>query len=108
MGSIWNKSKILIKCPLYFKGICIIRRAKRDCKGIYNILRIINGQKGGCGDFEDDEILTEENEEIYKCEGCSRRMSKEEYEEFNGLCRWCRGAPTQKGFPSPPGFPRPF
>lgn len=49
-----------------------------------------------------------ENKEEYQCEICNKRISKEEHEEFNGLCRWCRGAPTQKGFPSPPGFPRPF
>lgn len=50
----------------------------------------------------------EEIEEEYRCKTCHRRISEEEYEEFNGLCRWCRGAPTQKGFPSPPGFPKPF
>ncbi|MBM3253133.1 MAG: hypothetical protein FJZ16_02630 [Candidatus Omnitrophica bacterium] len=48
----------------------------------------------------------EESEEFH-CESCDRRISKEEYYEYGGLCRYCRGAPTQRGFPSPPGFPKP-
>lgn len=53
-------------------------------------------------------VLSTRDKEEYRCEACNRRISKEEYHEFNGLCRWCRGAPTQRGFPSPPGFPKPF
>lgn len=49
-----------------------------------------------------------ENKEEFRCEVCNRRISEEEHEEFNGLCRWCKGAPTQRGFPSPPGFPKLF
>lgn len=42
----------------------------------------------------------------FRCEVCNRQISEEEYYEFNGLCRYCRGGPIQKGFPSPPGFPK--
>ena len=108
MGPIWNKAKIIIKCPVYFRGICKIRRAPRSCKGLYNLQKIFNNPRGGCGDFEGDATWKNEDKEEYRCETCHRKISKEEYEEFNGLCRWCRGAPTQKGFPSPPGFPKPF
>lgn len=48
-----------------------------------------------------------ENSEEFHCESCNRRISEEEYYEHEGLCRYCRGAPTQRGFPSPPGFPKP-
>jgi len=51
-------------------------------------------------------VLSTRDKEEYRCEACNRRISKKEYHEFNGLCRWCRGAPTQRGFPSPPGFPK--
>ncbi|RKY30798.1 MAG: hypothetical protein DRP74_06275 [Candidatus Omnitrophota bacterium] len=44
--------------------------------------------------------------EEFRCESCNRRISEEEYEEHGGLCRYCRGMPTQRGFPSPPGFPK--
>lgn len=47
----------------------------------------------------------EENEAFY-CESCNGRISEEEYYEHGGLCRCCRGAPTQRGLPSPPGFPK--
>ncbi|MFZ6016703.1 MAG: thermonuclease family protein [Nitrospirota bacterium] len=50
----------------------------------------------------------EEIKEEFRCETCHKEISEKEYYEFNGLCQWCRGAPTQKGFPSPPGFPRSF
>jgi len=56
--------------------------------------------------LEPSKISSDTVKEEYRCETCHRRISEEEYDEFNGLCRWCRGAPTQKGFPSPPGFPK--
>lgn len=55
--------------------------------------------------FGQEESKKEENEKFY-CESCNKRISEEEYDEHGGLCRYCRGAPTQQGFPSPPGFPK--
>jgi len=88
-----------VKCPVYFSGICLIRRASRDCKGRYNLARILSDPRGGCGEIEPEE-------EEYRCGMCNKEISQEEYEEFNGLCRRCRGGPIQRGFPSPKGFPK--
>ena len=46
-----------------------------------------------------------EKEEYY-CSACGKRISKNTYQKYNGLCKHCFGAPTQQGFPKPPGFPR--
>ncbi|MEW6162538.1 MAG: HNH endonuclease signature motif containing protein [Nitrospirota bacterium] len=43
---------------------------------------------------------------IFYCQQCLREISEQEFEEFGGLCRQCRGMPSQKGFPAPPGFPK--
>jgi len=96
----------IIRCPFYFYGICKIRRAPRDCNGRYNLISLFNNPSEGCGSSTDYSSWSNEDEEEYRCEACNKRISKKEYEEFNGLCRYCRGAPTQKGFPSPPGFPK--
>lgn len=45
------------------------------------------------------------NETLY-CRECGREISEWEFHEFGGLCKMCRGMPLQKGFPSPPGFPK--
>jgi len=99
---------LIVRCPFYFNGICIIRKALRNCKGQYNLLSLFTEPSEGCGAYKDDTTGIGEDEEEYRCKACNRIISKEEYEEFDGLCRWCRGAPTQKGFPSPPGFPKTF
>jgi len=78
MGPIWNKAKIIIKCPVYFRGICKIRRAPRSCKGLYNLQKILNNPRGGCGDFEGDATWKNEEKEEYRCETCHRRISQEE------------------------------
>jgi len=77
-----------------------MRRAPRNCRGRYNLARILSDPRGGCGEIEPEE------EEQYRCEMCNREISQEEYEEFNGLCTRCRGGPIQRGFPSPKGFPK--
>ncbi len=89
----------IIRCPVYFSGLCLIRKAARDCKGSYNLAKVLSDPKGGCGE-------TEPEEEKYRCTMCNREISQEEYEEFNGLCRRCKGGPIQRGFPSPKGFPK--
>jgi NMD protein affecting ribosome stability and mRNA decay len=33
--------------------------------------------------------LTEDNEEEYHCEVCGRKISKEEYEDYDGMCEEC-------------------
>lgn len=44
---------------------------------------------------------------IFYCQQCMREISEQEFEDFGGLCKQCRGMPFQKEFPSPPGFPKP-
>jgi Zn finger protein HypA/HybF involved in hydrogenase expression len=56
------------------------------------------------GDSADYDNLDDTEE--FRCESCNRRISEEEYEEHGGLCRNCRGMPTQRGFSSPSGFPK--
>jgi len=55
--------------------------------------------KGGCGE-------TETEEEKHRYTLCNQEISQEEYEEFNGLCRRCKGGPIQRGFLSPKVFPK--
>ena len=31
----------------------------------------------------------DEEKEVYKCISCGRRITKEEYENFDGLCKEC-------------------
>lgn len=57
-------------------------------------------------DLEENKDYEDFETEEFCCESCNRRISKEEYDEHGGLCRYCRGAPTQRGFPSLPGFPK--
>lgn len=85
--------------------MCKIKQAPKACKGRYNLSKIFTDTRGGWGDFKEGKSKDKEGEE-YRYETCNRRISGEEYYEFNGLCKHCRGAPTQRGFPSSPGFPK--
>jgi len=53
-----------------------------------------------------DEVTELQTDEIFYCQGCGKEISEQEFEEFGGLCKWCRGMPLQKEFPAPPGFPK--
>lgn len=55
---------------------------------------------------KDKDIEDLQGSEEFRCKSCNEKISEEEYDEHGGLCRYCRGVPTQRGFPSPPGFPK--
>lgn len=65
------------------------------------------GEEGDSEEFGDSADYDNfDDTEEFRCESCNRKISEKEYEEHRGLCRYCRGMPTQRGFPSPPGFPK--
>jgi hypothetical protein len=57
-------------------------RCQRQTQPTKNNLRANHGA-GGTGE------LTEDNEEEYYCEVCGRKISKEEYEDYDGMCWEC-------------------
>ncbi len=44
--------------------------------------------------------------ETFICSNCGRFISEYDFMSHDGLCKYCRGMPMQRGFPSPPGFPK--
>lgn len=89
----------IIRWPVYFSGLCLIRKAARDCKGSYNLAKVLSGPKSSCSE-------TKLEEEKHRYTLCNREIPQEEYKEFNGLCHHYKGGPIQRGFPSPKGFPK--
>ena len=47
-----------------------------------------------------------EEKETFMYLNCGRFISEYDFMSHDGLCKYCRGMPMQKGFPSPPGFPK--
>ncbi|MFB0525866.1 MAG: hypothetical protein ACETVO_00150 [bacterium] len=54
----------IIKCTVYFSGFCLIRKVPRDCKGHYNLVKILSDPRGGCGEVEPEE-------EKHRCAMCN-------------------------------------
>jgi hypothetical protein len=98
----------IITCPFYSEDFCKLRRRYRSCIGKYNLKKLFSDIRGGCGDLGDEdreEYISEVKE--FRCIECNRKVTEEEFFELGGLCKRCRGMPTQHGFPKPPGFPKP-
>lgn len=54
----------------------------------------------------ESEVIGTQTNEIFHCQQCGKEISEQEFDELLGLCRQCRGMPSQKGFPAPPRFPK--
>jgi len=61
----------------------------------------------GANAEKDETVDLDISEEAqFLCSSCGREVSEQEYWEFGGLCKRCRGMPLQQKFPAPPGFPK--
>jgi len=49
---------------------------------------------------------TNNTDYAFFCRNCGRGITTEDYISYDGLCKYCRGMITQRGFPSPLGFPK--
>jgi Zn finger protein HypA/HybF involved in hydrogenase expression len=95
---------IIIGIGFIFLSYMLTQKTRKLRRKIKKVVK--NRKKFGEPISGEDETIHSEEEEVFQCQECGRKISETEYWEFGGLCNRCRGMPLQQGFPAPPGFPK--
>jgi len=98
---------IVVGIALIISAIILGRNIRKTRKAVRRVMRgrrkIQEYQESNGTNYEANEVGIDDT---FYCRNCGRDISERDFIEYDGLCKYCRGMVIQKGFPSPPGFPK--